>query len=84
MYAELDSPSGNISILPSNSKLKTLWEKGEFTEGVTVAANGEVYFSDIPSDASDSGRILKFDHSTLSGGAQTYMRVYTDLNITHI
>ena len=65
MYAELESPSGNISILPSNSKLKTLWEKGEFTEGVTVAANGEVYFSDIPSDASDSGRILKFDPKTL-------------------
>ena len=64
MYAELESPSGNISILPSNSKLKTLWEKGEFTEGVTVAANGEVYFSDIPSDASDSGRILKFDPKT--------------------
>jgi len=65
MHAEPANPSGNISILPSNSQLEILWEKGEFTEGVTVAANGEVYFSDIPSDESASGRILKFDPKTL-------------------
>ena len=64
VHAEAANPSGNISILPSSSRLELLWEEGEFTEGVTVAANGNVYFSDIPSDKSTSGRILKFNPKT--------------------
>ena len=69
--AKQSNPSGSISILPSNSQLEILWEEGEFTEGVTVAANGAVYFSDIPSGKSASGRILKFDPKTLE--TQTYV-----------
>ena len=64
VHAKAANPSGNISILPSSSRLELLWEEGEFTEGVTVAANGDVYFSDIPSDKSTSGRILKFSPNT--------------------
>ena len=64
VHAKASNPSGNISILPSSSRLELLWEEGEFTEGVTVAANGDVYFSDIPSDKSTSGRILKFSPNT--------------------
>ena len=64
VHAKAANPSGNISILPSSSRLELLWEEGEFTEGVTVAANGDVYFSDIPSDKSTSGRILKLNPKT--------------------
>ena len=54
-------PSGSISILPSTSRLETLWEQGEFTEGVAIAPDGQIYFSDIPSSEAKSGQILKFD-----------------------
>ena len=63
-YSETKKPNGDVSILPSTSQLEVLWQKGEFTEGVTVATNGQVYFSDIPSDKSTSGRILKFNPKT--------------------
>ena len=56
--------NGNVSILPSTSKLETLWEQGEFTEGVAVSPDGQIYFSDIPSSESTSGQILKFDPKT--------------------
>ena len=38
--AEPAKPSGSVSILPSDSRLETLWEQGEFTEGVAVAPDG--------------------------------------------
>ena len=41
-----------------------LWNEGEFTEGVAVRSDGLVFFSDIPSDAKKSGRILAFDPAT--------------------
>ena len=59
--AEPAKPSGSISILPSTSRLETLWEQGEFTEGVAIAPDGQIYFSDIPSSEAKSGQILKFD-----------------------
>ena len=45
--AEPAKPSGSPSILPSSSRLEELWNQGEFTEGVAVAADGSVYFSDL-------------------------------------
>lgn len=54
------APSGDPSIIGGDARLETLWDEGEFTEGVAVAPDGTIYFSDIPSDASP-GRILKFD-----------------------
>ncbi|MDP7049947.1 MAG: SMP-30/gluconolactonase/LRE family protein [Verrucomicrobiota bacterium] len=62
--AEPARPSGSISILPSTSRLETLWEQGEFTEGVAVAPDGQIYFSDISSSESTSGQILRFDPKT--------------------
>ena len=62
--AEPAKPSGNVSILPSTSRLETLWEQGKFTEGVAGAPDGQIYFSDIPSSESKSGQILKFDPKT--------------------
>lgn len=62
--AEPAKPSGSVSILPSTSRLETLWEQGEFTEGVAVAPDGQIYFSDISSSESTSGQILKFDPKT--------------------
>ena len=56
--------NGSVSILPSTSKLETLWEQGEFTEGVAVSPDGQIFFSDIPSSESTSGQILKFDPKT--------------------
>ena len=40
-----------------------LWYEGEFTEGVAAAADGTIYFSDIPR-GDDAGRVLKFDPAT--------------------
>ncbi|MEE2947776.1 MAG: SMP-30/gluconolactonase/LRE family protein [Verrucomicrobiota bacterium] len=62
--AEPTKPDGSVSILPSTSRLETLWEQGEFTEGVAVAPDGKIYFSDISSSESTSGQILKFDPKT--------------------
>ena len=62
--AETTKPSGNPSILPSSSRLEKLWNDGEFTEGVAVAADGSVYFSDIPSGEGTSGQVHKFDPKT--------------------
>ncbi len=46
-------------IVPTGAIVEELWNEGEFTEGVAVAPDGTIYFSDIP--AVDKGRILKFD-----------------------
>ena len=55
---------GDAEILPPESRLVELWNEGEFTEGVAVAADGLVYFSDIAFDADGLGRILKHDPAT--------------------
>jgi gluconolactonase len=57
-------PTGDSSILPSGAKLEQLWNEGEFTEGVAVAPDGVIYFSDIAFTPTDPGRILKFDPKT--------------------
>ncbi len=44
--------------------MKLLWNEGEFTEGVAVAKDGAVYFSDIAIMAKNPGRIMKFDPAT--------------------
>lgn len=56
-------PTGSEQILPSGAKLETLWEEGEFTEGVAAAPNGEMYFSDI-AFGDGKGRILKYSPAT--------------------
>lgn len=48
-------------IFPNPSALKELWNGGEFTEGVAVRADGQVFFSDIPKDPQKAGRILQYD-----------------------
>lgn len=57
-------PTGDPSIIPPDAKLELLWNDGEFTEGVAVARDGKVYFSDIAIEAKNPGRIMKFDPST--------------------
>ncbi|MCH8830921.1 MAG: SMP-30/gluconolactonase/LRE family protein [Planctomycetes bacterium] len=53
-------PSGDAAIIPSGAKLETLWNAGDFTEGVAVDALGTIYFSDIPFNKMP-GRVMKFD-----------------------
>jgi gluconolactonase len=57
-------PTGDPGILPSDAALELLWNEGEFTEGVAVARDGTVYFSDIAIMAKNPGRIMKFDPRT--------------------
>lgn len=57
------APSGDPAILPAGAALEELWNEGEFTEGVAVAPDGTIYFSDISMSAAP-GRILKFDPAT--------------------
>lgn len=52
------------AIVPKDQTLKTLWEDGEFTEGVAVSSEGTVYFSDIAFDVEKPGRILKYEPAT--------------------
>ncbi|WP_166828043.1 SMP-30/gluconolactonase/LRE family protein [Thalassoroseus pseudoceratinae] len=59
-----DAPTGDSSILPKNAELEELWNEGEFTEGVAVAPDGTIYFSDIAFAEDGVGRILKFDPKT--------------------
>ena len=58
---DLQSPSGDAAVLPPQSRLVEIWNQGEFTEGVAVAADGTVYFSDIAFDADGLGRVLKYN-----------------------
>lgn len=58
-----DKPSGDPSIVPAGAKLEMLWNEGDFTEGVAVAPDGAIYFSDIPFNK-NPGRVLKFDPET--------------------
>lgn len=55
---------GQTSIFPDDLELKELWNEGEFTEGVAVRADGQVFFSDIAKDVNVAGRILQFDPQT--------------------
>lgn len=48
-------------IFPEGAVLETLWNEGEFTEGVATRADGVVFFSDIAIAGKNPGRILKFD-----------------------
>src|SRR5882672_6154959 len=57
-------PTGDAVILPADARLELLWNDGEFTEGVAVAKDGGVYFSDIAIMAKNPGRIMKFDPET--------------------
>jgi gluconolactonase len=57
------APTGDSAILSAGAVLEELWNEGEFTEGVAVAPDGTIYFSDISMSASP-GRVLKFDPAT--------------------
>jgi gluconolactonase len=62
--AALDAPSGSAQIVPAKAVLEELWNDGEFTEGVAVAPDGRIYFSDISRSADEPGQILRFDPKT--------------------
>ncbi|MFV0445834.1 MAG: SMP-30/gluconolactonase/LRE family protein [Planctomycetaceae bacterium] len=51
-----------LMVVPEDAHLEELWNEGEFTEGVAVAPDGMVYFSDIPDVA--AGRVLKYNPQT--------------------
>lgn len=49
--------------LGGDSSVRALWNDGTFTEGPTVAADGSVWFSDLPRTPRDStvaGRVLRY------------------------
>lgn len=58
-----EKTSAAASIIPAGAKLEMLWNEGDFTEGVAVAPDGAIYFSDIPFNM-NAGRVLKFDPET--------------------
>lgn len=64
LSAHAAEPSGDPAILPPGARVERLWNEGEFTEGVAVARDGQVYFSDIAIAAKNPGRIMKFDPKT--------------------
>jgi len=57
------APSGDPEILPAGARLEMLWNEGAFTEGVAVAPDGTICFSDIPGEEAP-GRIFRFDPAT--------------------
>lgn len=59
-----DAPTGDPAVIDPAAKLERLWNDGEFTEGVAVAKDGRVYFSDIAIAGKSPGRILRFDPQT--------------------
>ncbi|MGD9856734.1 MAG: SMP-30/gluconolactonase/LRE family protein, partial [Planctomycetaceae bacterium] len=63
IHAIAGPPTGDARILPAESSVEELWNEGEFTEGVAVAPDGAIYFSDIPKGATP-GQVLKFDPQT--------------------
>ena len=60
----LEIPKGSAEILPPKARLSELWNEGEFTEGVAVAPDGKIYFSDIAFVKRKTGRIVEFDPTT--------------------
>lgn len=57
------APSGDPRILPAGARLEKLWDEGAFTEGVAVAPDGTICFSDIPGEEAP-GKIFRFDPAT--------------------
>ena len=57
-------PAGSPAIIPAGAQLEELWNDGEFTEGVSVAPDGRIYFSDISRSPDKPGQILRFDPKT--------------------
>lgn len=55
---------GDRAILSETSVLEELWNQGEFTEGVAVAPDGDIYFSDISRSPAQPGKIHRFDPET--------------------
>lgn len=64
VHAQNAKPSGSKKILPQGAVLEEIWNEGEFTEGVAVAPDGGIYFSDISFTVENPGRIMKFDPKT--------------------
>lgn len=60
--AQTGEPSSPL--IPPGARPELLWNAGEFTEGVAVAPDGMVYFSDIAISGKNPGRILRFDPRT--------------------
>lgn len=60
----LTSAVAEDSDILKNAELEELWNEGEFTEGVAVRADGQVFFSDIARDVEVKGRILRFNPVT--------------------
>jgi gluconolactonase len=60
----LAHPAAGQSPVPPGATLELLWNEGEFTEGVAVASDGTVYFSDIAIAGKNPGRIMKFVPAT--------------------
>jgi gluconolactonase len=58
------APARAADLIPAGAKPELLWNEGEFTEGVAVAKDGAVYFSDIAIAGKNPGRIMKFDPQT--------------------
>ncbi|MFG0334512.1 MAG: SMP-30/gluconolactonase/LRE family protein [Maioricimonas sp. JB049] len=56
-------PTGDPGILPADARLEMLWNEGSFTEGVAVAPDGTICFSDIPGEEAP-GKIYRFDPAT--------------------
>ncbi|GAB4157502.1 MAG: SMP-30/gluconolactonase/LRE family protein [Planctomycetaceae bacterium] len=63
IMADDQQPSGSSDIIIKGAKLETLWNEGDFTEGVAVDRNGLIYFSDIPFNK-NAGRVMKYDPKT--------------------
>lgn len=55
--------ANDTRIVPPGAQLEEVWNEGEFTEGVAVAPDGALFFSDIPHDASP-GNVCRFDPKT--------------------
>ncbi len=54
----------DAGLFPKDARLEELWNDGEFTEGVAVAADGTVFFSDIAFKVENPGRVMTFDPGT--------------------
>lgn len=64
LSATAAEPAGDPAVIPDGAKLEQIWNEGEFTEGVAVAPDGTIYFSDIAFDVDKPGRVMKFDPKT--------------------
>lgn len=69
--AEDAVPTGDPRIVAPGARWELLWNDGEFTEGVAVARDGDVYFSDIGIAGTQPGRIMKYSPKT--GKTEVYI-----------